>query len=84
MQKKSSQNSGSPAGGILLKILDLNSEVSIKNWIKESLGYTDPELSNESIKLALEGILRDPLFLTIEPNKKNAYMAKINELIEKL
>lgn len=84
MQKKSNQNSGSPVGGILLKILDLNSEISIKNWIKESLNYTDPELSNESIEIALEGILRDPLFLKIEPNKKNIYIAKINELIEKL
>jgi hypothetical protein len=84
MQKKSNQNSNSTVGGVLLKILDLNSEISIKNWIKESLKRTDSEPSNESIIIALEGILKDPLFLKIEPNKKNIYITKINELIEKL
>jgi hypothetical protein len=84
MQKKSSQNSNAPAGSIMIKISDLNSEISIRNWIKEKLGYTDPELSNDFIKKALEGISRDPAFNSLDPAKKNVYLKKVNELIEKL
>jgi len=84
MQKKSSENSGAPAGSVMIKISDLNSEISIRNWIKEKLKHTDPELSNDLIKKALEGISRDPIFNSIEPAKKNAYLKVINELIEKL
>ena len=84
MQKKSSKNSGAPAGSVMIKISDLNSEISIRNWIKEKLKHTDSELSNDFIKKALEGILRDPIFNSIEPAKKSAYIKIINELIEKL
>ena len=83
MQKKSSDQN-TQQDGVLIKISDLNSEVSIKNWIKEKLGYSDPGISNDSIKVALEGIIKDPLFLKIDASRKNTYITKINELIEKL
>jgi hypothetical protein len=84
MQKKSSENSGAPAGGIVITVEDLNSDISIKNWIKEKLGYNDPNISNDAIISALDGIVRDPVFISQPDEKRRLFTNKINNLINKL
>lgn len=84
MQKRSSQDSGAPVGGIVITIEDLNSDISVKNWIKEKLGYSDPKLSNDAIISALDGIMRDPIFISQPDEKRRLFTEKINDLIKKL
>ncbi len=84
MQKKSNQSSGSPAGGVIITLADLNSEVSIKAWIKEKLGYADPNLSNDDIVSALDGIMKDPIFISQPDKKRSIFTNEINNLIKKI
>jgi hypothetical protein len=84
MQKKSSESSGAPVGGIVITMEDLNSPISIRSWIKNKLGYNEPELSNELIISALEGIARDPIFIDQPDEKRRLFTSEINNLINKL
>lgn len=84
MQKKSSENSNVPSGGITISLNDLNSEISIRNWIKNKLEYSDPNLSSDQIKSALNGIIRDPTFVKQPEDKKTLFMNSINELVKNL
>ena len=88
MQKKFSSeiktDSNAPPGSIIISAGDLNSEESIKNWIKQSLGHEDPELKNSQIITALEGIVRDPIFIKQPEASKQVFINQINELIKKL
>jgi hypothetical protein len=84
MQKKSSENSNVPSDGIIISLEDLNSEISIRNWIKNKLKHSDPNLSSDQIKSALNGIIRDPAFIEQPEDKKTLFMNSINQLVKSL
>ena len=84
MQKKSNLESGPPPGGIVIKLSDLNSDESIKNWIAKELGSNYSNSSNDDIKSAIEGIIRDPLFVSSPNSKKQLFISQITQLINKL
>ncbi len=89
MQKKSNQNSNdpnsnAPDGSIIISLSDLNSDISIKNWINNKLGYSDPNLSSDQIKSALNGIIRDPTFIKMPEDSKELFSKAIIELVKTL
>lgn len=84
MQKKSNLEQGATPGGIIIKLSDLNSKESIKNWIKNELKYNDPNLTDEDIKAAVEGIIVDPLFISSPDSKKQSFIQEITKLIKTL
>jgi hypothetical protein len=84
MQKKSNLGSSSSSEEIVIKLSDLNSEESIKNWIINELKYKDSNLSNDNIKDALNGILRDGVFIKGPENIKSKFINRINELVKNL
>jgi hypothetical protein len=84
MQKKSNLEKNNTQGGIVIKLSDLNSKESIKNWITKDLKYNDPNLSDEDIKSAVEGIIMDPLFISSPDSKKQKFIQQITKLIKTL
>lgn len=84
MQKKSNLESSSSSKEIVIKLSDLNSEESIKNWISNELEYKETGLSNQNIKDALNGILKDGVFIRGPDHIKSKFINRINELVQKL
>lgn len=65
---------------------DLNTEVSISNWIKNTF-KGEVEIKNidpKDISAALDGILRDKNFLSLSEEKKRDFIPILNNLKDKL
>jgi hypothetical protein len=65
---------------------DLNTEVSISNWIKNTFkGEVEIEnIDPKDISAALDGILRDKNFLSLSEEKKRDFIPILNNLKDKL
>jgi len=85
MQKKFSEQSlSAPAGSIVITLDDINTRESITEWIEKKLEYKDPNLSVDSIIMALNGITSDSIFLSQPDYKRSEFIKKKNELVRKL
>jgi hypothetical protein len=65
---------------------DLNTEVSISNWIKNTFkGEVEIEnIDPKDVSAALDGILRDKNFLSLSEEKKRDFIPILNNLKDKL
>jgi hypothetical protein len=85
MQKKFNQQSlSAPAGSIVITLNDINTRESIVEWIETKLEYKDPNLSTDSIIMALNGITSDPVFLSQPDHKRTEFIKRKNELVRDL
>jgi hypothetical protein len=83
MQKKYSSESNPHDDSVILTKEDLNSPESIKLWIKDKLGL-EQKFDSKTIASAVDGIIRDPKFLTNSEESKTFFIAEINNLLKKL
>jgi len=69
-----------------IKKEDLNTEVSISNWIKNTFkGEVEIEnIDPKDVSAALDGILRDKNFLSLSEEKKRDFIPILNNLKDKL
>ena len=70
---------------IHLTIRDLNTEVSIAEWVKHNFPEINiSEIEPSDLASALEGILHDKNFVTLSDEKKNRFIPLLNNLKDKL
>jgi len=85
MQNKYGQEKIESQNNIVISLEDLNSPVSIKNWIKDKLKYEGSDSSNEAICDALNSIVsKDKLFFNLmDEEKKKVFIKAISDLTQK-
>lgn len=83
MQKKYSSDSENDGDRVLLTTEDLNSIVSIKQWIEDKLGLKQ-DFDKETIISAIEGIVNDSKFIGNIEKDRSIIIDNINNLVESI
>ena len=83
MQKKYSSDSENDGDRVLLTTEDLNSIVSIKQWIEDKLGL-EQDFDKETIISAIEGIVNDSKFIKNTDKNRTIIIHNINNLVDSM